>query len=471
MKKSLNKNQTITLSKVGVCDIYEVGNWTNYYPSVKLGFKRDDYEAKYSDLSFCLKENDNIIGYFIARNVINLNEQDAIPLYSKKLELCDFAVSERAYAKYGLILLDYLLNYAKNNGYRAVVINKQPSFPFFFDFINRHYRFKEFGDSYYAVIDNPKIKQSEKHLTLYETDKISLENIYFLYDLKFSVGKNLVKLKLNANEFISVDRKTGIITFPSNVNLSKDNVVLNSYTKDIVYLVCEDYNNNRIQTLTVDFSSTNPNIFQAYKDDTLYVNKTISDLTNDVNYLLSAADKGVKFIFPYIIDYNMNDRSFHQGFGKVSCNDLIEKHLSTCDSTATTLSEKVKEKQAVKDFNAKLPSIESFELSFGDFANNVNKLYVRFGDDITIDINGRKNSDVKVDKDTLIKELQRFYFSNWKGVYNTNAAPKLENSWQIKLVFKNDTLEFKGFDDYPRAWICVERFANKYGNFYLTKRR
>lgn len=469
MKKSLNKNQKNTVSATGVCDINEVGNWTNCYPSVKLGFKLDDYEAKYSDLSFCLKENDNIIGYFIARNIVNLNEQDDIPLYSKKLELCDFAVSERAYAKYGLILLDYLLNYAKSNGYKAVVIKKQPNFPLFFDFINRHYRFKEFDGSYYAIIDNPKIKQSEKHLTLYESDKISLENIYFLYDLKFSVSKNLIKLKLNANEFISVDRKTGVIVFPSNVNLSKDKVVLNSHTKNIVYLVCEDYNNNQVQNITVDFSAKNPNIFRAYKDDTLYVNKTIADLTNDVEYVFSVADKGVKFIFPYIIDYNMNDRSFHCGFGKVGCNDLIEKHLSTCDSTATTLSEKVKEKQAAKDFNAKLPSIEGFELSFGDLASKVNKLSVRFCDDIVIDTNGQKNNDVKADKDEIIKELQRFYFSNWKDIYDTNVAPKLENSWCIKLVFKDDTLEFKGFDDYPRAWICVERFANKYGNFCLTK--
>ncbi len=469
MKNSLNKKPKIAVSAVDVCDIYEVGNWTNCYPSVKLGFKLDDYDAKYSDLSFCLKENDNIIGYFIARNVINLNKQDGIPLYCKKLELCDFAVSERAYAKYGLILLDYLLNYAKNNGYKAVVVKKQPNFPFFFDFINRHYRFKEFDGSYYAIIDNPKTKQSEKHLTLYETDKISLENIYFLYDLKFSVCKNLIKLKLSTDEFISVNRKTGIIAFPSNVNLSKDNVVLNSCTKNIVYLVCEDYNNNQVQNLTVDFSASNPNIFQAYKNDTLYVNKTMSDLANDVEYLFSVADKGIKSIFPYIIDYNMNDRSFFRAFGKVSCDDLIEKYLSTCDSTATTLSEKAKEKQTAKDFNAKLPSIEGFELSFGNFASKVNKLSVRFHDDIVIDTNCQKNSSVKADKDEIIKELQQFYFSNWKEVYDTNAEPKLENSWRIKLVFKNDTLEFKGFDDYPRAWICVERFANKYGNFYLTK--
>lgn len=471
MKKSLNKNKKITVSKVGVCDVYEIGNWTDCYPSIKLGFKRDDYRAKYSDLSFYLKENDDIIGYFTAQNVINLNGQDLIPLYSKKLELCDFAVSQRAYAKYGMILLDFLLNYAKNNGYNAVVIKKQQNFPFFLEFVNRHYNLKEFDGYCYVIIDNPKIKQAEKHLTIYQTDKISLEDIYFLYDLKFSVGKNLIKLKLNANEFISVDRKTGIITFPSNVNLNNDNVVLNSCTKNIVYLVCEDYNNNQVQNLTVDFSVAHPNVFQAYKDDTLYVNKTISDLTNDVEYLFSVADKGVKFIFPYLIDYNMNDRSFSYSFGKAACNDLIEKYLSTCDSTATTLSEKVKERQAVKDFNTKLLSLKGFELSFGDFVNDVKTLSVSLGDDTVINTTTQKGSDVKADKEEIIKELKRFYMSNWKNLYNTNTAPKVKNSWHVKLVFENDTIEFKGFDDYPRAWIYVERFANKYGNFYLTKRQ
>lgn len=471
MKKSLNENKKNTPSKVGVCDTYEIGNWTDCYPFIKLGFKRDDYQAKYSDVSFYLKENDNIIGYFTARNVVNLNEQDAIPLYSKKLELCDFAVSERAYAKYGMILLNFLLNYAKNNGYRAVVIKKQPNFPFFFEFVNRHYNLKEFDGYCYVIIDNPKIKQTEKHLTLYETDKISLEDIYFLYDLKFSVCKNLIKLKLNANEFISVNRKTGIITFPSNVNLNKDHVVLNSCTKNLVYLVCEDYNNNQVQNLAVDFSAVRPNVFQAYKDDTLYVNKTISDLTNDVEYLFSVADKGFKFIFPYLIDYNMNDRSFSYSFGKVSCNDLIENYLSTCDSTATTLPEKIKEKQAVKNFNAKLLSLKSFELSFGDFVSDVKTLSIRFSDDTVINTTTQKDGNVNANKDDIIKELKRFYMSNWKDIYDTNAAPKVENSWHVKLVFENDTIEFKGFDDYPRAWICVERFANKYGNFYLTKRQ
>lgn len=294
---------------VGLYDDYDVGNWTNCDPFLKLGYQNDDYEAKISDISFCIMNKGIVWGYFKAYNVVNVDKNDVIPLYSKKLMLYDFAVSARAYAKYGLILINFLINYAKDNGYSIVEIKKVSKYGFFLDFLNRHFKLEEHGNAYYILIDEPKIKPSEKHLSIYDNDNVKIEDIYFLYDLNFSVGKKVARLKLNDKESISVDRTSGKIKFPTNIEIMNDEVILNSHTKSPVLLICEMYNTDRVKNLKINFTNTNPNTFEAYSDDVWYVNKEISSLIDDVEYVSSMIDKGIKHIDSYIIDYDMNCRT------------------------------------------------------------------------------------------------------------------------------------------------------------------
>lgn len=322
MKKNLIGKSKIVVEPTGVCDAYEVGNWTDYYSFIKLGYKVDDYESKIFDTSFCIKDNGVIVGYFLAYNVVNVDEKSALPLYSRKLVLYDFAISARAYAKYGLILINFLINYAKNNGYNAVEIKKINKYSFFLDFLRRNFELCEFDGNFYIMIDQPKIKSSEKHLVIYEGDKVQIDDLYFLCDLKFSVGKKTAKLKLTENESITIDRASGKIAFPSNVEIVRDDVVLNSHTRSIVYLICTQYDENRIENLQIDYSATKPNVFEIYAGDKLYVNKSIPMLIENVEYVLTMIKKGIKHMEPCVINYDMNSQAFSYSCGGIDCEEL-----------------------------------------------------------------------------------------------------------------------------------------------------
>lgn len=321
MKKNVNESK-IVVEPVGVCDIYEVGNWTDYYSFIKLGYKVDDYKSKIFDTSFYIKDNGAIVGYFLAYNVVNVDDQGALPLYSRKLVLYDFAISARAYSKYGLLLINFLIDYAKNNGYKAIEIKKIDKYTFFLDFLRRNFELSEFGDNFYIMIDQPKIKSSEKHLVIYDGDKVSLDDLYFLCDLKFSIGKKTAKLKLKEDEYITISRASGKIAFPPNVEVVRDDVVLNWHTRSIIHLICMLYNENRVEEWKIDYSAESPNAFEIYAGDKLYVNKSISTLTEDAPYVLAMMQKGIKRMEPCIINYDMNSRVFSSSCGGISCEEL-----------------------------------------------------------------------------------------------------------------------------------------------------
>ena len=324
MKKNLIGKARIVVEPTGVCDAYEVGNWTDYYSFIKLGYKVDDYTSKIFDTSFCIKDNGVILGYFLSYNVVNLDEKSTLPLYSHKLVLYDFAISARACAKYGLILINFLINYAKNNGYKAVKIKKIDKYGFFLDFLRRHFKLKEFDDVCYVMIDKPKIKSSQKHLVIYNNDNVKIDDLYFLHDLKFSVGEKIIKLKLKENEYITINRASGKIAFPANVEVVHDNVVLNSHTRSIVYLICTQYDENRIENLQIDYSATNPNVFEIYAGDKLYVNKSIPTLIENVEYVLTMIKKGIKRMEPCVINYDMNSQAFSYSCGGIDCEELLK---------------------------------------------------------------------------------------------------------------------------------------------------
>ena len=455
----------VAIKKVNVCDIYEVGNWASCYPWIRLGYKVEDYTSKYSDIMYCIKNKFGIFGYFLVYNIINVNKDDIIPLYNKKLVLYDFAIDSRAYAKYGLMLMNYLIKYAKNNGYKAIEIKKIDKYNFFFKFMNRHYKLKEFNGSYYIIIDNPKIKLSQKYLHIYEKDNVRINDLYFLYDMNFKVLKTIAKYKLNEKEAIVIDRLSGKINFPSHININKE-VTLNLYSRSLIYFVYEMYKYNQIKDISVNYDN---DIFEIIVGDTIYINKDSQVIMNDLKYALAMKDKGVKYIYSYIIEYNMNDRSYGKSFVKIECDKLIEKYTFSCDFIGEKAIEKINHKKKVNEFNEKLKNIKRFDFRFGNPFGGIKKLSIEFNEEVNISSNGQRDNDIEPNKEELIKELANFNFINWKEKYESNLNPINENAWTISLIFENEIIEYRGLDDYPRVWEYVEWFVNKYSRFYLSR--
>lgn len=315
-------NQKMIIEEVGICDSYEVGNWTEYYPDIKLGYKIPDYKGKYSDISFYIKDEDKIYGYFLSYSIVNLKHNDIVPIYSRKLVLYDFAIYAKAYVKLGKLLMDYAIKYAKDNGYQAIEIKVIDDYHTFLSFIKKNYQVKEFNNNYYIMIDCD-IKESQKHLQIYETDVITIDDLYYLNELNFAVSKYSIDYQLTEIERISIDRRTGIIKFPSNVKERKDKVHLNNHTRDLIYLIYQMYQNQKIDKLNIDYSLDNPYLFEAYCNSIVYVNKDIPTLKKEKSYVINMINKGVDYINCYIINYDMNDRSFSYYDTQIKCSDLL----------------------------------------------------------------------------------------------------------------------------------------------------
>lgn len=314
-------NKKIVVEEVGVCDFYEVGNWTEYYSDIRLGYKTFDHQTLYSDICFYIKDEDNIFGYFLSYNIVNIHLDDIIPIYSRKLVLYDFAIYAKAYIKLGIKLMDYAIKYAQKNGHKAIEIKVQDNYHTFFSFLKKHYKIHEFNNSYYIMIDS----EINNSLQFDIIDDIAIEDLYYLYELNFEFFKNSLDCKLNEIESISIDRTTKIINFPSNVQERKDKVQLNHNTLDLIHLVYEMYQSKKIEKLYIDYSLDNPNAFEVYCNNVVYVNKDISTLKKDKQYILDLINKGIKYIHSYIINYDMNARSFSHYTTQFKCKDLIKK--------------------------------------------------------------------------------------------------------------------------------------------------
>lgn len=460
--KKINEEYKTLIEEIGVCDFYDIGHWADSYPGIKLGYYDESYKAKYSDIAFCIKDAKGIFGYFITYNIVNIDKDEIIPLYSRKLVLYDFAVDSNSYAKYGKKLIDYLLNYALNNGYKAIEIKKNDKYQFFFAFLNRHYQLTEYNNSFYLLIDNPIIDESKKHLVLYDDDKIKIDDLYFLNKLGFSILKNIIKIELLNNEKIIIDRISGIIKFPSNVKIINDEVILNADTRNIVYMVWEMYDRNQIKNIEIDYKTENPNYFEIYEDNILYVNKSLQTLFDDIKYVLLMMNKGIEKIYPYEINYDMNDNSLSHSIGGIICDKLIENYTSTCDLHMKNYLEIANEKKLNKIFNEKMTNIKSFYFIY-DNVDSKKKLSIIFNEKAIILKDDDTKSAIEENKDEIIKILKQMNFSYWKKHYQ-NPNPISKNTWMIKLIFENEEIVYSGIDSYPNIWVYVEWFIEKYYN-------
>ena len=289
---------------------YEIGGWCSSYPWIKIGYEYDKYESKYSDTTYVMIINHEIVGYFMAYSEINIGNNNIIPICGKELILYDFVVDIRAYSKYSRVLINYMINYARYNGYNAITLNKVEKFTLFNDFINRYYKTTETEDKIYLMIENPRIRSCQKYLTIYENDKVQLEDLYFLYDLNFNILKTKCVLKLTDNEEIVINRLTGVISFPEYVKINKDKIILNHYTKALVYLIVSMNCANDKKPITIDYDINNKNYYEAIVDGLLYVSKDLKNIRNDNEYINLLIKKGYDRVVPNHLKYDMNERSF-----------------------------------------------------------------------------------------------------------------------------------------------------------------
>lgn len=288
----------------------EIGNWPSTYPWIKLGYEDESISHRYSDIMYVMRLNNDVMAYFNACNEINIGENKFLPLYSKELKISDLAVSLKAYARYGKILFDYLIEYSIYNGYKAISFKNVEGYDVFKKFVLKNYKpiFNE--GKYYIINENPRIRSCQKFLTTYKEDKISLEDLYFLYALNFDILKTKCKLKLNNGESIEVDRLSGAISLPANVTILKDELKLNENTRYLIEIITEKYDHNDISEIKLFYDNDNPYFYEALIDGLLNICKSISEMKKDIEYVTELKRKGYNEVLCIYFTYDMNDNSF-----------------------------------------------------------------------------------------------------------------------------------------------------------------
>ena len=304
------KKNFIEIRQASIGEEYEVGRWPSCYSWENYGYENKDIESKYSDIIYIMTYKKMVIGYSIACSKINTGENNYIPLYNKELILSDICVEEDYFNDYITILFDYLISYAKYNGYKAISIKSDDQYKEFINFISNHYDLNEYDNTYYIIIDNPRIKHYQKHLMLYGTDKVSIEDIYFLYDLNFNVLKTKCSLKLSDNNYIELDRKTGVLSFSDDIKILKDKVVLNNKTRSLVANIIQMHDLNKVEKMNISFENSNPYYYEATIGNLLYVSKNLYEIREDKEYANSLIKRGYEKVVPNTLNYEMNDSSF-----------------------------------------------------------------------------------------------------------------------------------------------------------------
>ena len=72
-----------------------------------------------------------------------------------------------------------------------------------------------------------------------------------------------------------------------------------------------------------------------------------------------------------------------------------------------------------------------------------------------------------VDSQFIISKLALFNFSKWQKEYGKVSFSTQNNAWQVKVVLKDETLEFKGENSYPKNWDVVVNVIDMLDKIYI----
>ena len=289
------KNNNIIISPLKDYDEFdEIGNWNEYYPTLKLIYNSNE-NIDYP-LTYLIKINQAIIGYFISTIYV---DNDGY----RKMILHDLGIYSRSNAKHGRELINYLLKLARNCYCKELEIKKVPNFDSFYKFLFRHYKVKENNDSLSIVINNPKILSSESNLRIFNDDKITIDNLYFLYGLKFKIYRHKCIFKKNNYEII-INRNSNTLTLPKNIISNTKELDLNNNTRILITLICSMFDNNNVQDIYYIYNKKDNN-YKTYSDNEYY----ILDNSNKIEY-----------------NYPLLTKIYLKGFNNINICDLSFYH-------------------------------------------------------------------------------------------------------------------------------------------------
>lgn len=352
------------------------------------------------------------------------------------------------------LLFDYLLYYCKVDGAKYIKISKKEDFASFYEFIISTYPIITIDNEYFIKIVEPYSYDEYAHLKPYANDALSIDDILRLYKTNFTISKDNCFVKFNEEDVLSVDRKTGLISFPKYISY-KSNKYLNEKNHALLIYIIRNFNTIKTQDMSLDNYIDNlPYNFAYIGNQKLAVFEEIVNNVTYLNTLLTIKNKtSFKFIDLLTVKYNKKDVTL---IAKIENIDILKdiNKLKLClefDNVFMYPSPSIV-KQA-NAFNNKIDNILNFNITFLDNSYPINSFNIDFIDKIATLIFDQTNKKVidNINKNYYINCLKEAYISTWKNSYVCNENNGLK--WELKLTFKDEVLTYFGINKTPKIFM------------------
>ena len=438
----------ILIKSAGISE--EVGLWALYDPEIKMRYIGTNDSSTHI---YQMLNKKFLIGYFAASVCFGNSK--------KSLILDDLAVISRKYAAHTKVLITALIKLASVIECQEIKIENNSKYQFFLAFLKRHFKVIEQENNLIINIRNSKIS-SEKYLCHFNDDYISLNDLCFLYDLKFRIGKEKCVINLPNNETMTINRKNGIVTFPSNVINFQNVYQFNSTSKALIHLICYNYSIGNCSQIELN-KKVDEIIIACSIDDTIYYFGDLKEVENNfaLFYALNQKTQYKEFL-EYSINYDGSTFTTIVSGWKIE--EKLKKLKLLLDVYPQSLKEYKELLLKVNDYKLKMDELLMFDFRFGNSFCGIKKLNITFSEEVEVKSNGSLEKEIEVNREVILKELKALYFCNWQNKY-IKENPILENAWTITLVFPNQTLIYGGIDLYPTIWPYVIEFVEKYSKF------
>lgn len=252
-------------------DYYRDSESNSNYNYIKR--KYDNNSLKHGKYVGLYKNKKDKLGYFYISLTISTKPIFKYPSYTRYAELLEFGFINNDLEAINF-LLDYLIEYAANNGsYFIKIKTKEKAFSQFYELLRKH---KHYEDENYIYLEFKPIEYNfAKYLNSYENDKLSIKELYRLNSIGFQIEKEICKYKLHNNDFIIVDRKTRKVSYPKKViNLTSKYSKLNQNSFNLIHIIINIDNNHENKVIDVNYK------LEKYEFDFVKVDNELWTLDN-----------------------------------------------------------------------------------------------------------------------------------------------------------------------------------------------
>lgn len=415
------------------------------FPECKIRYYEEHEISNYYIV--IISYNKIIQGHYIADIILDSEGIKNLKL----LELCIY----NDYKPYGEMLVKHLINSLEVLNIKRLSFNLSSAS---IELMNIFSKYDLNILEKIGFINNPnyKLQDDEIHLKRYDTDKISIEDVYFLYGLGFTLGIDQITYK----DEIIIDRYKNTVLFNA---LSRcENLELNNKTKNMIHMLLNENINSYDLVINRNKSTSYIDAYlldkaMIYSDNNIYYNY---ELLNKM-YCID----GIDFINVYKVIFDYRYLIYN------TTNDIIDiknylyskkKYLDLPDCLLREKGQKLKESQV---FNNKLNKTRLIEFSYGNSFSGIMKLVIDL-DNNTIKDNSPDKINNTIDKEKIINDLKDLNLYLWKKEYiSNNSSP-----WKLVIKLEEESLEFKGCGAYPNSWIILIDFIQKYSNLDLRSK-